>query len=683
MHTMKTISLYIFFFLIISGTAFAQVDRSQYPEPGPAPTINIGDAETFTLPNGLKVFVVENHKLPRVTFSLVLDRDPILEGEKAGYIGMVGDLMMAGTEELSKEQLDEAIDQIGARIYVSSSSASASSLTKHQDRLLELFSAVLFKPSFPQDELDKIKKQTISGLAAAKDDPNAIASVVESAVMYGKDHPYGEAATEETVASVEVADIKNYYNTYFKPNIGYLAIVGDITKGDAEKLVKKYFSSWEKGEVPTHEWETVKGPASNQVILVDRPSSVQSLISVSYPIEMQHNDPNRIPASLMSYVLGGGSSSRLFLNLREDKGYTYGAYSSLSPDEIVGSFSANASVRTEVTDSAAYQFFYELDRLADKTITEEELNAAKAYLTGSFGRSLESPSTIASFALNTEIYDLPKDYYKNYLKNLDAVSVSKANDITSKYIRPDNAYLIIVGNVAEFEDQMAQFGEVKRYTKEGYPEEKKAVNADVTAEGVVSNYIESIGGAEKLQSVKSLRQTGEAEFQGMMISQEAVVDKDRKMLVQRTMMGGQEVSKVKTTQEKTIASAMGQEHEMPAEMHAAMKNSLLIFPELSYKERGVKLTLDGITQINGKDAYKLIVEDGSVKTVEYFDVESGLKVKTESATAGEIEYLAYKEFDGVKIPTTLSVKTPQLPAAMQMTMTNVEVNPTLTDADFE
>lgn len=668
---------------MVSGTAFAQVDRSKYPEPAPAPTINIGDAETFTLANGLKVFVVENHKLPRVTYSLVLDRDPILEGEKAGYVGMVGSLMMGGTEELSKEQLDEAIDQIGASISVSSSSARASSLTKHQERLLELFSAVLFKPSFPQDELDKIKKQRISGLAAAKDDPNSIASVVRSAVMYGKDHPYGETATEETVATVEVADIENYYNTYFKPNIAYLAIVGDITKKEAEKLVKKHFSSWEQGEVPTHEWEAVSAPASNEVILVDRPSSVQSLISVSYPIEMQHNDPDRITASLMSYVLGGGSSSRLFLNLREDKGYTYGAYSSLSPDEIVGSFSANASVRTEVTDSAAYQFFYELNRLADNTITEEELNAAKAYLTGSFGRSLESPSTIASFALNTEIYDLPKDYYKNYLKNLEAVRVSEVNDITSKYVKPENAYLVIVGNVAEFEDQVAQFGEVKRYTKEGYPEEKKTVSADITAESIVSNYIQSIGGKEKLQSVKALRQTGEAEVQGMKISQVAVVDKDRQVLVQRTMMGGQEVSKVKTTSEKTIASAMGQEQEMPAEMHEAMKNSLLIFPELTYQERGVKLTLDGIVEVNGKDAYKLIIEDGSLKTIDYFDIENGLKVRTESATAGEVEYVAYEEYDGVKIPTMLNVKTPQLPTAMQMNMTSVEVNPTLTDADFE
>lgn len=679
---MKKLSLYIFFFLVISGTAFAQVDRSQYPEPGPAPTINIGDAETFTLPNGLKVFVVENHKLPRVTFSLVLDRDPVFEGDKAGYVGMVGELMMSGTQDLSKEQLDEAIDQIGARINVSSTSASASSLTKHQERLLELFSAVLFKPSFPQVELDKIKKQTISGLAAAKDDPSAIASVVESAVIYGKDHPYGEAATEETVATVEVGDIKDYYNTYFKPNIAYLAIVGDITKPEAEKLVKKYFSNWEKGEVPTHEWEAVQGPASNQVVLVDRPSSVQSLISVAYPVEMQHNDPNRIAASLMSYVLGGGSSSRLFMNLREAKGYTYGAYASLSPDEIIGSFSADASVRTEVTDSAAYQFFYELDRMTKKSITEEELDAAKAYLTGSFGRSLESPSTIASFALNTEIYDLPKDYYKNYLKNLNGVSVSEANEIALKYIKPNNAYLVIVGNVGEFEDQVAQFGEVKRYTKEGYPEEKKAVSADVTVDGVISKYIESIGGKEKLQSVKTLRQTGEGEIQGMKISQVAVIDKDKQILVQRTFMGGQEVSKMKSTAEKTTASAMGQEQEMPAEMHEAMKASKLIFPELTYQEQGVKLTLDGITQVNGKDAYKVLIENGSVKSTDYFDVESGLKVKTESAIAGEIEYGTYKDFDGIKMPSTLSVKTPQLPTAIQMSMTSVEVNPQLTEADL-
>ena len=464
---MKKINLYILLTFMGMSTVFAQVDRSQYPEPGPAPEINIGDADTFTLPNGLKVFVVENHKLPRITLSLVLDRDPILEESKKGYINMVGPLMMAGTKTLSKDQLDEAIDQIGARINVTSSSASASSLKKHQETLFTLFSEVLFNPGFPAAELDKIKKQVISGLATEKDDPKAIAAKVSRAVLYGKSHPYGEIANEETVSAISVADIQNYYNTYFKPNIGYLAIVGDINKKEAEKLVKKHFSAWKKGTVPTHKWEPAKTPEGSKVILVDRPASVQSIVTVAHPVDLKFNSPERIQVSLLSSILGGGMTSRLFMNLRESKGYTYGAYSSISPDRISGDFEADASVRTEVTDSAAFEFYTEMKGIVANTITEEELEIAKANLTGSFGRSLENPSTVASFALNTEIHDLPKDYYRNYLKNLNAVNAADLNKIAPKYIKPANSYLIIVGNTAAFKEGMDQFGEVIYYTADG------------------------------------------------------------------------------------------------------------------------------------------------------------------------------------------------------------------------
>lgn len=199
---MKKLSIYILISLLSFTAVIAQVDRSQYPIPAPAPEINIGDPETFTLPNGLKVFVVENHKLPRVTYSLILDRDPILEGDKAGAIGMVGPVLRGGTTSKTKDELDEAIDRIGARISVSATSASASSLKKHNNALLELFADILFNPSFPEEELEKTKTQTISGLAASKDDPNSILSVVSSSIMYGKDHPYGESETEETVGNI-------------------------------------------------------------------------------------------------------------------------------------------------------------------------------------------------------------------------------------------------------------------------------------------------------------------------------------------------------------------------------------------------------------------------------------------------------------------------------------------------
>jgi len=680
---MKTISIYILFLFFTITTAFAQVDRSQYPEPAPAPTINIGDAETFTLPNGLKVFVVENHKLPRVTFSLILDRDPILEGAKAGYLDLVGPLMMSGTTSLNKDQLDEAIDQIGARITFGSASATASSLKKHQETLLKLFSDVLFNPSFPKDELDKLKKQSISGLAAEKDDPNAIASKVSNAVLYGKDHPYGEAPTDGTVSAITVADIQNYYNTYFRPNIGYLAIVGDITKGEAEVLVKRYFTNWKKGTVPKHEWKPAILPNTNKVILVDRPASVQSIVTVTYPIDLQYNSPDRIASSLLSYVLGGGASSRLFMNLRENKGYTYGAYSSISPDKISGSFSADASVRTEVTDSAAFQFYQELRSIANEPITEDELNAAKAYLTGSFGRSLESPSTIASFALNTEIQKLPKDYYKNYLKNLNAVTIADLNKIAPKYIKPNHSYLIIVGNTSAFKDGVTQFGEVKNYTIDGDVEQKTAVvDANMTAEKVIENYINKIGGKDKLLAIKTIKQTGEGEIQGMRLSQVQLVDKAKGIMVQRTFMGPQEVSKMRVTKENAIASAMGQEQKLPSQMHEALQRDLLIFPELDYG-KNVKISLNGIKKVNGKDTYQVIVEKGESRSNEYFDMVSGLKVKTESSITGEMEYLDYKDYSGVQMPSTIIVKTPQLPMALKMTMTSIEINPILAEADLK
>src|SRR5690606_15760460 len=392
---MKNTIIYFLTALCSMTVATAQVDRTQYPEPGPAPQINIGDPATFTLPNGLKVFVVENHKLPRVTYSLVLDRDPILEGDKAGLTTLMGDMLMGGTTSRSKDELDEAIDRIGARIGVTSTSATASSLKKYNGQLLDLFADVLFHPAFPPSELDKLKKQLISSLAAAKDDPSSIIGVVRNAAMYGKDHPYGETETETTVQNLQVADFKAYYNTYFKPNVAYLAIVGDITVAEARDLVERYFAGWQKGEVPTHEWPPPPSPQGTKVVLVNRPASAQSVINVGYPLDLKPNNPDVIAVNVVSRVLGGGSSGRLFLNLREDKGYTYGAYGGVTPDELVASLNTSASVRNPVTDSATHEIIHELERMGKKTITQEELDLAKAALAGSFGRSLEQPSTIA------------------------------------------------------------------------------------------------------------------------------------------------------------------------------------------------------------------------------------------------------------------------------------------------
>ena len=423
---MKRTIIYFLFSLVISSAA-AQVDRTKLPEPGPAPEIRFGTAETFTLDNGLKVFVIENKKLPRVTYSLILDRDPIMEGDKAGMLGFVGQLMTAGTKNRTKDEFNEEVDFLGARISGSSTSLSASMLKRHEEKVLELMADVLYNPIFPEEELVKLKTQTKSALAIGKNDPNAISQNLTTRLVYGAKHPYGEIETEATVDNVTVEDIKNYYRTFFKPNIAYLAIVGDINLKQAKRLVNKHFSKWEKGNVPSFQYETPVPPAKNTVALVDRSASQQSVINVTYPVQNSLSSGDYLASRIIAFALGGGASSRLFMNLREDKSFTYGANARIGSDKLVDSFNAFSSVRGSATDSAVNEIIYEIRNFRENGITKEELESAKANLSGSFARSLESPTTIAQFAINIQRYNLPSDYYTTYLQRLNALTLEEVN----------------------------------------------------------------------------------------------------------------------------------------------------------------------------------------------------------------------------------------------------------------
>ncbi|MFN0034406.1 MAG: M16 family metallopeptidase, partial [Saprospiraceae bacterium] len=256
--------------------------RKAAPAPGSAPKIQIGKAETFKLDNGLTVIVVENHKLPTVSYQIYVDNDPAQEKEAAGYVDLMGDLLARGTKTRTKEQIDESVDFLGASLSSSANGVSGSCLSKHSDKLLEIMADVLLNPTFPQEELDKLKRQYESGLAAAKDDPDAIAGNVGSVLRYGKDHPYGEIMTEESLAKINLDQIRGHYNTYFKPNISYFVVVGDVTKAQAEKFAKQYFGKWQKGDVPKHKYAVPQAPAKTQVDFVHKPGAVQSAISITY-----------------------------------------------------------------------------------------------------------------------------------------------------------------------------------------------------------------------------------------------------------------------------------------------------------------------------------------------------------------------------------------------------------------
>lgn len=667
--------------------------RSMPPEPGPAPKIELGTYESFTLENGLEVIVVENHKIPRISYQLSFDMPLISEGDAAGLRSMTGDLLSSGTTSKTKAELDEAIDFMGARLNVSSRGIFASSLKKHSSNLLDLMTDVLFNPSFSEKEFDRIKKQTLSGLATEKDNANSISRNVSAVLNYGKDHPYGELETEESINNITVQHCKDYYNGFFKPNIAHLIIVGDVTPAEAKAIANKSFANWKPANNLDREtFKIPTAPKTPKVACVNKAGAVQSVISVTYPVDMKPGSPDAIKARLMNNMYGGFFGSYLNQNLREDKAYTYGARSSLRSDKHIGRFSAGASVRNEVTDSALVQLILEMDNIRNKKLTDDDLSLVKNHLTGEFARSLENPQTIARFALNTARYNLPADYYQTYLEKVDAVTKEDIMAMAKKYITPENAHIVVVGNKDEIADKLTQFspnGVVDFYDNYGTKLEIEdiAVPSDMTAQKVVEDYINAIGGADKLNNVKDMSITMGATMQGMQLSM-ITVKSDGKILNEMVVEGMGSMQKQVFDGTKGATTQMGQSKPMTDKEMTEAKMSAIMFSELNYS-KDYTLELKGIDDIEGVKAYKIIVESPSgSKTTEFYDMTTSLKIqeiKTEEMSGQTVTQITklenYQEVDGIKIPHMVTVSG-AMPAPLKMEMKDIKINSGVADSIF-
>ncbi len=685
---------FIFILVVLTFLGLnAQVDRSVRPEPGPAPEIKLGDYQSFELENGLKVFVIENNKLPKVNFSLVTVRNPVLEGNSKGYIDFAGDLLRRGTKNRTKEEIDEEIDFIGAGLSTSGGGISGSSLKKHFDSLMDIFSDILLNSEFKQEELDKLKKQTISGLAAAKEDPAAISANLRRALVYGKNHPYGEILTEETVSSVTLDQCQSFYEKYFRPNISLLAFVGDITLEEAKHYSEKYLGKWEPGMIENIDYEQPQPPLVRKVAISDRPVSVQSVINVAYPIDLPKGSEDEIPATLANTILGGGIfSARLLENLREDKGFTYGAYSRLTADEIVGSFYAYCEARNSVTDSAVTEFLHEMKRMRTEKVDEDNLQLIKNYRTGSFSRSLESPQTIASFALNIARYNLPLDYYKNYLKKLNAVTADEILEVSKKYIKPNNSYVIVVGNAEEVADGLKKFsvnGKIDYYDIYGnqYDPSSKAIPEGMTAADVIDKYVESLGGKENLLKVEDVIVKMKGKIQNFDITITSYKKAPNKSFTD--VDAGVMKQEVKFDGEKGKQSGMGQEMMMEGDMLEMMKVQSEMNSFLKYDKLGISAELTGVKDVNGSDAYEITLTlPSGKKLIDYYDTQTGLKVRELSTTdtpqgsfTQTVDFSDYKEIDGVMYPFKVVQQMGMGP--MELEVTSVEVNTGLDDSLFD
>lgn len=677
----------------VGGSPDLTLDRSQAPKPGPAPKIQMGEYESFTLDNGLECIVVKNDKLPRVSFQYTLNIDPIMEKDKAGMQDMAGEMLSRGTKNRSKEQIDEEVDFIGATLNTYSTGVYASSLTKHSDKILELMADVLLNPTFPEDELEKVKTQTLSGLASAKNDPSSISENVANVLRYGKSHPYGEIVTEETVNNISSKDLETYYYENFNPNDGYLIIVGDIDVATAQAKMKAYFEQWEQGETTKRTYSMPTAPQETSVAMVDRPGAVQSVITVTYPVELTPNSPDRIAASVANGILGGGGfSGRLMQNLREDKGFTYGARSSLSYDPLVGVFTASAQVRNEVTDSAIAEFIYEIDRMANEQVSPEDLQKTKNIMAGSFARSLERPQTVANFALNIARYNLPADYYEKYLENLAAVTAEDVMRVAKMYLNSNNANILVVGDKDAVAAKIAKYDAnkvVDFYDNYGNPvEAPQEVSADLKVEDVINNYIKAIGGKAALEKIKTIESNYTLSMMGQALDATILQKSPNKFKLTISMMG-------QTFQEQIYDGTsgaviqQGQTIKMEGKDLEGLAEQAVMFPELGYVNNGYDLTLSGIEKVEGTDAYKVVVVAPSGnKVTEYYDIESGLKIRSIGvleSPQGNItqttDYGDYKASGGVMVPHTMNQS--MGPQNIKMTVKEVKVNGGIDDAAFE
>ncbi len=451
--------------VVLPLAAFAEVDRTAKPAPGPSPEAAFPDYTTTALSNGLKVFVIEDDRKPTITLRLMLKAGDALDGDKSGLANFAATLLNRGTTKLDASAFAKAVDSLGAQLEASSgedaTSVTMSGLVKSTDALLELFSDAIRDPVFPADEFAKEQKRTLSALAAQKKSPAALVGNLMNKVLFGA-HPYGNITTPESVQGITRDDIVAFHKKWFAPNNASLVVVGDMKAADITPRLEKVFGTWARKELPAVKKSPVPEHKGLTIHLLDRPGSVQSSIIVTH-IGPPRKNPYLPELNVVNATLGGGFSGRLFQNLREKHGYTYGSSSAFGFNADAGYFQATAESRNEVTAPAVHEILAEMKRIREEPIPEPELELQRQYNVGNYLLSLENAGRVATRVQDIELYGLDPDFYKTYANRMSAVTADKARELAQKYITPTEACVIVVGEAKQVRADLEKLGKVTVY----------------------------------------------------------------------------------------------------------------------------------------------------------------------------------------------------------------------------
>jgi zinc protease len=467
-------------------------DRTAGPAIGPAPArettpppplaarrIAFPAFQEATLPNGLRLIVVEHRAQPLVSVNLYVppgaSADPV---RQAGLAGMTADLLTKGTPDRTATQISEAIERVGGTLGASAGAdwitLSASVLSEHLPLAMELVSESAIRPAFPETELELTRRRTLSSLQAALGQPGQIAQRTFDREVYGADHPYGVSPIPGSVQAVTREDVERFHRAHFGAANALLVVAGDVRVPEVEALARRFFGGWEGGAPARIGFPEPRVGAATRIHLVHRPGSAQTNIVIGH-LGTRPDDPEFFALQVLNGVVGEHADARLFRILREERGWTYGSYSRFTRPREVGYFSASAEVRTEVVDSAVAEMLRQLHRIRTEPVPQDELEAAKGFLAGSFPLRIETAGQIGSQIARVRLLGLPIEQVTEYRERIQAVTAADVQRVAQRYVRPEQAVIIVVGDARALLTGLEAIAPVSLYDVEGRPLERATV----------------------------------------------------------------------------------------------------------------------------------------------------------------------------------------------------------------
>jgi predicted Zn-dependent peptidase len=672
--------------LLMTAQIHAQIDRSVRPKPGPAPKVNLGKPQVFTLPNGLKVLVVEDHKLPRVSINMTMDIDPYVLGEKAGLDGLMGAMLGKGSTKTTKDAFEEEIDFMGATLEIYESGAFASGLSRYFDRLLSMMSEAALMPNFTQEELDNERNKAIESMKTEEKSAGAIADRVRNVLVYGRNHPFGEYVTVESLNSITLEDIKAHYTKYYVPGKAYMVIMGAVKFADVKAKVTKYFAAWQKAMPPSATFPDPVNVSGTQINFIDVPNAVQAEVSFVNSVKLPMTHPDYFAVLIANEIVGGSFESYLNKTLREEKAWTYGARSSLNANKHVTTFRAGAPLKQAVLDSAILEIIKQIDRIRNEFVSTDDLELAKATFIGDFIRESAKPRSISSFALRIETQGLPANFYEKYLENISKVTIDDVKRVANKYFMTGNARIVVAAKGSEVIDKIESIGlPVFYFDRWGNPIAKpsSAVIPDgFTAQTVLERYIKAIGGMDAAKAVRTMKYIGTTNFTGAPMEIEVLMAYSIGHSLIQMNMGAMSLMKQVVTPKMGYVSQQGQKIAIEGDELTEAQGNADPIKEINLLSKS-SIQLVGIEKVDEEDAY--VLQDGKKKY--YYSVKTGLKLaeSTDFERNGEAGvaftyYLDYRGVNGVLIPHNIIQ---DIGIELNIKISEVLINAGVSETDFE